>query len=727
MTESSRTLEGLNQEQREAVSAPLSNMLVLAGAGSGKTRVLTCRFAHLVDGYGVSPSSIMALTFTRKAADEMRERIEALLGHPLRGLWIGTFHALALRILRYHSDKAGLPSAFEVLAAGDQQRIVRRILRGRELNDREFPPARVCAFINSRKEAMQRPKDLGSCEQPWEEQAKAVYKAYEELCQSSGLVDFAEILLRTYELLSTDEELLEEYRFRFQHLLVDEFQDTNDLQYRLIRLLAGDTGKVLAVGDDDQSIYGWRGAQIGNLEKFRRDFPEVSLIKLEQNYRSTQAILEAANAVINHNQGRIGKHLWTDKGQGESIKLHEAANARDEADFVLNQIHSWQADGRSLSEVAVLYRSHAQSRILEERCRLNSTAYSVRGGTPFYEREEIRHALAYMRLLEDPNVGGAFDRVINFPPRGIGDRTQALIRSHALSHECSLWESCCRSDFLQELPPRARQAVQHFCEQVSGWRQEVNGLTLSEIAFLAITSTGLKDYYRKETPSEISEVRIENLEELIVACHNYEETEDEGSPDETPDGTTRLQRFLDRIMLDAPVEGENAPDTLSLMTLHSAKGLEFPLVFMVGMEQNIFPHRRALEDRGHSDGLEEERRLCYVGITRAMELLYLTYAQSRQMYSRTEYNMPSQFLFELSEEEQEEPSASASSKDEQEPPPSLSDVKLRKGSRVSHRKFGAGVVISVSGSGEHTQASVAFHRSGVKNLMIRYAPLTLLD
>lgn len=727
MTEQQSILQSLNQAQREAVSAERGHILVLAGAGSGKTKVLTCRFAYLVEHYGIAPYSIMALTFTRRAAHEMRERIESLLNRPLGGLWIGTFHGLALRLLRRHHEEAGLPSTFEVLNKGDQLRIVKTAIRELNLDEKRFSPNSAAAFIDSSKEAQQRPKDLIG-KTLLEEKHIAIYTAYEDACRQSGLVDFGEILLRTYELLRDHQVLLSRYRVQFQDLLIDEFQDTNDLQYKLIRLLAGGQGKVMAVGDDDQSIYSWRGARVENLQSFQQDFAPAYLVKLEQNYRSTGAILEAANAVINHNHQRIGKHLWTDKGQGAEVSFYEAASELEEADFVLDRIQDWQ-DGRGpLSEVAILYRSHVQSRVFEEYCMARQVPYIVYGGMPFYERAEIRHALAYMRLLTDPDANDAFARVVNFPPRGIGDKTLNLIRSHARLNNLSLWQSCRQQDAIGQLNSRAKNAVLSFCDQLSSWQREAAGLELSRVADLAITQSGLKQYYQNET-HQLAEARVENLAELISACQNYE-TADVFLDEEAAalDNTARLRMFLDHIMLDSNADNEKNQEALRLMTLHSAKGLEFPLVFLVGMEDNLFPHYKSLEDPVR---YEEERRLCYVGITRAMDELYLTCARRRMIYNSMQYNMPSSFLDEIfrptsGDVETDECSEDNPEEEEWEDEQFVPDDRIAPGVEVLHQLFGPGVVVSVSGSGEHTKARVNFERAGLKDLVLKYAQLSVL-
>jgi DNA helicase-2/ATP-dependent DNA helicase PcrA len=638
----SHLLDGLNDAQRQAVAAPLGAALVLAGAGSGKTRVLVHRVAWLIQVEGASPHSILAVTFTNKAAAEMRSRIETLLGYPGGGLWIGTFHGLAHRLLRLHWREAGLPQSFQILDSEDQTRVLRKVLKALDLDETRWVPREILWFINAQKDEGLRAKHIKDTGDPTRRQLIKIYQAYEEACQRGGVVDFAELLLRAYELWRDNSSLLQHYRTRFRHVLVDEFQDTNAIQYKWLTLLAGPSGLPFAVGDDDQSIYRWRGARVENLNQFRRDYPQAVLYKLEQNYRSTGTILKAANALIANNAGRLGKTLWTSGEDGERVKLYAAFNERDEADFVVNRIREWVERGGARREVAVLYRSNAQSRVFEEAFLNARMPYRVYGGLRFFERAEIKDALAYLRLVASRADDTSFERVVNLPPRGIGAKTLDQLREMARTNGTSLWMAagnCVQSGLAQ----RAAQALQSFMNTIETLGREIQGLELHEQVDHVIQMSGLIEHYKKEK-GERGEARVENLLELVSAARGFSP---EGETDMQP-----LESFLAHAVLESG-EGQADPyaDSVQMMTLHSAKGLEFPVVFLAGMEDGLFPHQRSVADL---EGLEEERRLCYVGATRAMRQLYVTYAEQRRLYGVDQYSQPSRFINELPPELVEE-------------------------------------------------------------------------
>ncbi len=717
----SHLLDGLNEDQRQAVGSPLGAALVLAGAGSGKTRVLVHRVAWLIQVEGASPHSILAVTFTNKAAAEMRSRIETLLGLPSGAMWLGTFHGLAHRLLRIHWREVGLPQSFQILDSEDQARVLRKVLKALDLDETRWIPREILWFINAQKDEGHRPKHIKDDGDPTRRQLIKIYQAYEEACQRAGVVDFAELLLRAYELWRDNPALLQHYRTRFQHVLVDEFQDTNAIQYKWLMLLAKPDGMPFVVGDDDQSIYRWRGARVENLNQFRRDFPGAVLYKLEQNYRSTGTILKAANALIANNAGRLGKTLWTSGEDGDRVKLYAAFNERDEADFVVNRIREWVARGGARREVAVLYRSNAQSRVFEEAFLNARMPYRVYGGLRFFERAEIKDALAYLRLVASRADDTSFERVVNLPVRGVGAKTMDLVRDTARANATSLWNgaiACAQGP----LPQRAAQALQSFMELIDKLAREVNGLELHEQVDHVIQMSGLIEHYKKEK-GERGEGRIENLLELVSAARGFSpetEAEAELSP---------LESFLAHAVLESG-EGQADPydDCVQMMTLHSAKGLEFPVVFLAGMEDGLFPHQRSVADLA---GLEEERRLCYVGATRAMRQLYVTYAEQRRLYGVDTYGQPSRFIGELPPDLIEEirprlqvsrPVFIKRSSTLDESPASG----MRMGSRVRHSKFGDGVVLNFEGNGPHARIQVNFERQGTKWLMLSYANLEVV-
>ncbi len=714
-------LADLNPAQREAVAAGPGPLLVLAGAGSGKTRVLTHRLVWLVGVNGLSPHSVLAVTFTNKAAAEMRARIERLLQHPVGGLWIGTFHGLSHRLLRAHWREAGLPQGFQILDAEDQLRVIRRVLKNLDLDEGLWPPRQAQWFINGHKEEGRRPKDLPEGHDPAGRELRRVYQAYEESCRRQCLVDFAELLLRAYELLRDHAELRAHYQGRFRQVLVDEFQDTNRIQYEWLKLFAGSGANLFVVGDDDQSIYGWRGARVENILRFEQDHPGARVVRLEQNYRSTGTILKAANAVIAHNAGRLGKNLWTAGADGEPIHLYSAYNEIDEARFVVERIQDWAARGRPRAEVAVLYRSNAQSRVFEEALIQASVPYRVYGGLRFFERQEIKDALAYLRLIASRHDDSSFERVANVPTRGVGHKTLEAVREQARQTNLSLWETAQALLAAGALPARAAQSLGGFLDLIARLAQDSAPLTLADQIEQVVTGSGLLEHYRKEK-GEKGESRVENLEELASAARGFIHDQ--------ADGLDPLAAFLAHAALEAGEgEAEAWEDCVQLMSLHSAKGLEFPLVFLTGLEEGLFPHQRSLEEPGR---LEEERRLCYVGMTRAREALYLTHAEVRRLHGSERYAAPSRFLgetpAELLQEVRARPMATRPSwrPDEERASGAPGTAGVRLGSRVRHEKFGEGVVLHLEGQGEQARVQVHFAEAGAKWLVLAYARLEAL-
>lgn len=723
-------LNELNDAQRAAVSAPAGHILVLAGAGSGKTRVLVHRMAWLIRVEQISPYGVLAMTFTNKAAAEMRQRTERLLGMPIAGLWVGTFHGICHRLLRAHWKEADLPQSFQILDAQDQHRLIKRVLKNLDLDESRWPPKQAQWFINARKDEGLRPEYLEDNGDMINRQLIRIYRVYQEACQRLGVIDFAELLLRTLEVLRDNENLLNHYRVRFRHILVDEFQDTNTIQYALLRLLAGDKNYVFAVGDDDQSIYGWRGARVENIHAFKQDFKHVQLVRLERNYRSTGNILHAANHLIRNNKGRLGKELWTDSGAGEPVYLYAAYNEQDEARFTADRIQQWLEGGGRRDEVAVLYRSNAQSRIYEETFISRQMPYRVYGGLRFFERAEIKDALAYLRLCSNCHDDASFERIINQPSRGIGERTLDMLRARARQHALSLWtaaEGCVKSD---ELSARARNAVQGFLELIRGITAGIQGLPLFEQVEHALHTSGLYAFYEQDK-SEKSESRKENLDELVSAARSFEEYQDQNDyQDMTP-----LDAFLAHAVLESGEgQAQTGDDCIQMMTLHTAKGLEFPLVFLAGMEEGLFPHHLSVEEPGR---LEEERRLCYVGITRACRHLVISFAQSRRIHGKENYTVPSRFIAELPAELIEELRPRVMVQKlyyEYERPGSQQDTVsescgvagIRIGQRVMHPRFGEGVVLDYEGQGSHARVQVNFAEQGCKWLVLAYANLVAL-
>ena len=722
-------IDGLNEAQREAVSAPLSNALVIAGAGSGKTRVLVHRIAWLVDIENVSPHGILAVTFTNKAAAELRARTESLLNVSAKSMWVGTFHSLAHRLLRMHWLEAKLPQNFQILDSDDQLRLIKRIMKAQSIDDKKWPPRQVAWFINGQKDEGRRAKEVPTGDDLFQITHQRIYQAYEDACNQGGLVDFAELLLRSHELWLNNPELLAHYQTRFQHVLVDEFQDTNTIQYAWLRVLVGAHSKIMAVGDDDQSIYGWRGAKIENIQRFSQDFSDVMTVRLEQNYRSTQTILEAANSLIQRNTNRLGKELWSEGEKGELIKLYAGFNDLDEARFIAERIAQWIEGGGSPNEAAILYRSNAQSRVLEEALLRANIPYQIYGGQRFFDRIEIKNALAYMRLIEDRNSDPAFERVVNTPPRGIGDKTIEGVRQLARTRGVSLWTAAQAGIEEGLFTSRVHGAIGAFLGLINDLAEAVAPLDLDELAQQVVEVSGLMVFHSQER-GERGLARKENLEELVTACRQF--SGDLVFPFEDGDRAevSVLQEFLDQMTLDAGDRQAAQGPSVQMMTLHSAKGLEFPLVFLGGMEEGLFPHRMSADEPGR---MEEERRLAYVGITRAMQELYLTYAESRRLHGQDNYNRPSRFLLEMPKELLSEVRMKASvnhSYGSAAPQRSMYSDEvvegMRMGQRVMHGKYGEGVVLQFEGGGERAKVQVNFSE-GAKWLMVGYANLQILD
>ncbi|HEK1720380.1 TPA: DNA helicase II [Proteus mirabilis] len=711
-------LEGLNDKQREAVAAPRVNMLVLAGAGSGKTRVLVHRIAWLLSVEQASPFSIMAVTFTNKAAAEMRHRIEDLIGTSQGGMWIGTFHSLAHRLLRAHYLDAGLPQDFQIIDSDDQYRLIRRIVKSMALDDKQWPPRQGMWYINGKKDEGLRPQHIQTYGNPVETTWLKVYQAYQEACDRAGLVDFAELLLRAHELWLNKPQILEHYQHRFTNILVDEFQDTNRIQYAWIRMLAGQTGKVMIVGDDDQSIYGWRGAQVENIQNFLNEFPGAETIRLEQNYRSTSNILKAANALIANNSDRLGKNLWTEGAEGEPISLYCAFNDLDEARYVVGRIKRWHEEGGALADCAILYRSNAQSRIMEEALLQANMPYRIYGGQRFFERQEIKDALSYMRLTANRHDDASFERVVNTPTRGIGDRTLDVVRQVARDNQITLWESALQVIEHKMLAGRAIAAIGRFLELIDTLANETADMPLHVQTDRIIQDSGLKAMYEQEK-GEKAQARIENLEELVTATRqfSYQDEDEDLMP---------LQAFLSHAALESGEGQADAyQDAVQLMTLHSAKGLEFSQVFIVGVEEGMFPSQMSLDEGGR---LEEERRLAYVGVTRAMKKLTLTYAENRRLYGKEVSHRPSRFIGELPKECVEEVRLRATvsrpvNHHRLGTPIVSNDTGYSLGQRVKHPKFGEGTIINIEGSGEHCRLQIAFNGEGIKWLVAAFARL----
>lgn len=716
----SSIIASLNDAQRLAVSASSQAMLILAGAGSGKTRVLVHRIAWHIKINQLAPQNILAVTFTNKAANEMRVRIEALLRVSARSMWIGTFHGLAHRLLRQHAKRAKLPENFQVMDSDDQLRIIKRLFKTMQIDDDKWPPKQVQWFINAQKEEGVRARHMSDSGDIYQRQMLIVYKAYEELCDRSGLVDFAELLLRAHELLRDNPDLLSFYRQRFQQVHVDEFQDTNTIQYAWLRLLTEGNNNLFVVGDDDQSIYGWRGAKIENIFNFQKHYPQHQIVKLEQNYRSTGHILKAANTLIANNDNRMGKELWTDAGDGQVISLYAAFNEQDEAYFVVEKIRQWIKEGGLRSDTAILYRSNAQSRQFEERLMTTGIPYRVYGGLRFFERMEIKNALAYLRLATHQNDDASFERVLNTPTRGIGPKTVDELRVLAREKNLSLWQATELMLAEKHLTARAGNALQLFMQLVLKLGAEINGLALCDAVKHVIEQSGLIELYKKEKQDK-GETRVENLQELVNAAKSFD------CDAHSDESLSDLDMFLTHAALEAgDMQGASDQDCVQLMTLHSAKGLEFKHVFMVGMEEGLFPSQQSVNDIPR---LQEERRLCYVGITRAKEQLCLTYAESRRLYGKESYPVPSRFLREIPAETLQEVRIRANIQrpaavgTKQNTELGTQNRQYQMGQSIRHQKFGEGVVLQTEGEGEQERVQINFRKTGIKWLMLAYANL----
>lgn len=701
-------LANLNPEQLAAVTLPHESALILAGAGSGKTRVLTTRIAWLIQTGQASPGHVLAVTFTNKAAREMLTRIAAMLPINTRGMWVGTFHGLANRLLRAHHREAGLPQLFQILDAQDQLAAIKRLLRAHNVDDEKYPPRQVQYFINDAKEQGLRAAQVDAPDEA-SRVYRDLYQAYEEQCQREGVVDFAELLLRSFELLTRNEPLRAHYQARFRYILVDEFQDTSRFQYEWLKLLAGQDNAVFAVGDDDQSIYAFRGAHAGNMQDFLRDFRVRQIIKLEQNYRSQGNILDAANALIAHNAGRLGKNLWTAQGAGEPIRVFAAATDQEEAQFVVEEVRALRDEGLPLSEIALLYRSNAQSRVLEHALFSAGLPYRVYGGLRFFERQEVKHALAYLRLMANPEDDNALLRVINFPARGIGARTVEQIQEAAREQGISLWAAACRRGGRD-----STRGVPAFVLLIEALRRDTAGMSLAEKVEHMLHASGLLAHYRA---SRGEADRVENLEELIPAAAAFEAEYGAEPEGDLPDVLTA---FLTHAALEAGEhQAASGQDALQLMTVHAAKGLEFDAVFITGLEEGLFPHENSLFEHA---GLEEERRLMYVAITRARRRLYLSHAETRMLHGQVRYGIPSRFLEEIPRHLLAPVGGAAL------PPAPAAQATPEHGWRVGqsvvHAKFGVGVIVDCEGRGADARVQVNFREGGLKWLALEYAKLS---
>jgi DNA helicase II / ATP-dependent DNA helicase PcrA len=730
MQSSTSILTGLNDKQLEAVTLPHQSALILAGAGSGKTRVLTTRIAWLIQTEQISPMGLMAVTFTNKAAKEMLTRLTSMLPINTRGMWVGTFHGLCNRLLRAHHREAGLPSTFQILDTADQLSAIKRVMKAMNVDDEKFVPKQVQGYINSCKEEGLRAHSVDAYDAHSQKLCE-IFEEYDKQCQREGVADFAELLLRCYELLERDAHIREHYQNRFKYILVDEFQDTNRLQYLWLKLLAGKENCMFAVGDDDQSIYGFRGARIGNMKDFEKDFNVQNIVKLEENYRSHSNILDAANAIISHNKNRLGKNLWTSAGAGEPVRVYEAYNDTDEAQFIVDEVKMLRSEGTALGEMALLYRSNAQSRVLEHALFSANLPYRVYGGLRFFERAEIKHALAYMRLITNANDDTALLRVINFPARGIGARSLEQLQEGARQNDCSLWQAAINKVGNGKAGGKGIEGFVHLIREMI---DHAYGLPLAEVAELATTMSGLKVHYQNDREGED---RIENLEELVTAAVAFTNQDfgNHNNVDGDADMSSRqdlMTQFLTHASLEA---GEHQAsvgnEALQLMTVHAAKGLEFKAVFISGLEEGLCPHEQSFSETG---GLEEERRLMYVAVTRARQRLYLSHAQSRMLHGQVRYGIPSRFLDEipkvLLKRLNTKPAlklpgypAFISNTEHTQAQSKASAYPFKIGQGVRHSKFGDGVVVSYEGNAENLVIKINFGREGLKTLAMEYAKL----
>ncbi len=726
----SQLLSSLNDKQLEAVTSPLNNILVLAGAGSGKTRVLVTRIAWLLQQGALYANEILAVTFTNKATVEMKERLNALLPGHADSLWVGTFHGICHRLLRRHHLEVNLPPQFHIIDSDDQVRMIKRVIASMGLDPEKWPAKLAQGFINAKKDLGLRPAHIDASFNQKEATLLAIYKAYEKACQMAGSIDFGEILLRAHELLRDNPQVLQTYQNRFKALLVDEFQDTNTIQYAFIRLLAGSKASVMVVGDDDQSIYGWRGACIENIQQFVDDFKPVTLVRLEQNYRSTETILQAANALIANNGSRMGKELWTDLGLGEKITVYKALNELEEAFFVARHISESIRQGHDPLDIAILYRSNVQSRVVEDALLRSGIAYRIYGGMRFYERAEVKDCLSYLRLLLNPNDDSSFERIVNFPTRGIGDKTLEELSKISKSEACSLWQASEKLIHSSLLSARAHSALMGFTTLISQLKETISNLELDEQIETVIQKSGLLAHYSK-IKTDNSESKLENLQELITAAREFRFANNIHQYD----NLSLLAEFLANTFLEAPERDSALAETqdtikkgyVHLMTLHAAKGLEFPKVYLIGMEEGVFPSSQSQSDPKR---LEEERRLCYVGLTRAKERIILSYAEMRRQYGRAERHLPSRFLKELPTELLEKTGNAQLVKKPMFNRNSMAAESallsgFNLGQEVSHATFGSGVILAVEGSGENIRIEVKFEDSS-KWLVLKYAKLTPL-
>jgi DNA helicase II / ATP-dependent DNA helicase PcrA len=719
---------GLNDKQLEAVTLPHQSALILAGAGSGKTRVLTTRIAWLIQTGQVSPTGLLAVTFTNKAAKEMLTRLTAMLPINTRGMWVGTFHGLCNRLLRAHHREAMLPATFQILDSADQLSAIKRLMKVMNVDDEKFPPKQVMGYINSCKEEGLRAQSVDAYD-PHSQRMREIFEEYDKQCQKEGVVDFAELLLRCYELLSRDSNIRKHYQERFKYILVDEFQDTNKLQYMWLKLFAGMGSEdpnncIFAVGDDDQSIYAFRGARVGNMRDFEMDFKVQNIVKLEENYRSHSNILDAANAIITNNKNRLGKSLWTSAGAGEPVRVYQAYNDIDEASFIVDEVKMLHNDGWALNDIALLYRSNAQSRVIEHALFSNNIPYRVYGGLRFFERAEIKHAMAYLRLINNPEDDVALLRVINFPTRGIGTRSLEQLQGSARAQDCSLWQAATN----KVGNGRPGKGLEGFVALIKQMQDDAKGLTLSEMTEIATTMSGLKNFYQLEKEGED---RIANLDELINAAVSFMNN----NSDALEDNSNGLTEFLTHASLEAGEhQADIGADALQLMTVHAAKGLEFKAVFISGLEEGLFPHENSLYE---NNGLEEERRLMYVAVTRARQRLYLSHAQSRMLHGQIRYGIASRFLDEipdallkrLNSKQTPKPSMTSYYDNSYQSTPSASSNEQKSampwkiGQAVSHAKFGQGVVVSYEGNVSDMRIQINFGREGLKWLAMEYAKL----
>jgi DNA helicase II / ATP-dependent DNA helicase PcrA len=731
MQSQTNLLNGLNDKQLEAVTLPHQSALILAGAGSGKTRVLTTRIAWLIQTEQISPMGLMAVTFTNKAAKEMLTRLTAMLPINTRGMWAGTFHGLCNRLLRAHYREAGLPSTFQILDTADQLSSIKRLMKLMNVDDEKYAPKQVQGYINSCKEEGLRADKVDAYD-GHSQKMREIYEEYDKQCNREGVADFAELLLRCYELLNRDERIRAHYQSRFQYILVDEFQDTNKLQYLWLKLLAGAQNCIFAVGDDDQSIYGFRGARVGNMHDFERDFKVQNIVKLEENYRSHSNILDAANAIISNNKNRLGKNLWTSAGAGEPVRIYEAYNDTDEAQFIVDEVKMLQSEGSALADMALLYRSNAQSRILEHALFSANLPYRVYGGLRFFERAEIKHALAYMRLIANANDDTALLRVINFPARGIGARSLEQLQEGARQNDCSLWQAAINKVGNGSAGGKGLEGFVHLIREMT---DQAYGITLAEVAELATTLSGLKAHYENDKDGED---RLENLAELITATvaftnqefGNHNNVDGEG---DTSGPQDLMTQFLTHASLEAgDHQATIGYDALQLMTVHASKGLEFKAVFISGLEEGLCPHENSASEAG---GLEEERRLMYVAVTRARQRLYLSHAQSRMLHGQVRYGIPSRFLDEIPEALLKRLNSKPVAKDyatggnyqatsnQTIAPSQANNYPFKIGSSVRHAKFGEGVVVTYEGSGANLVIKINFGNQGLKTLAMEYAKL----